>query len=190
MLNINSSFMVKSELNFNVTNFKYMYKFPRNFYSNPVSYSIWSCHAFILSIWNALSSKETTWRNSCYQKHCQGCEKIQTAVKDFKPFHIKNLKGRVPESSLFKIEQVYPSQQQTDKFFHKNWFLKPSSQPYNLLVKLSHTKFFSQNNQDEWVDQFLKQKTNGIFLKVGAVDGYHYQILYFSNENETGQDCW
>ena len=190
MLNINSSFMVKSELNFNVTNFKYTYKFPRNFYSNPVSYSIWSCHAFILSIWNALSSKETTWRNSCYQKHCRGCEKIQTAVKDFKPFHIKNLKRRVPESSLFKIEQAYLSQQQTDKFFHKNWFLKPSSQPYNLLVKLSHTKFFSQNNQDEWVDLFLKQKTNGIFLEVGAVDGYHYQILYFSNENETGQDCW
>ena len=190
MLNINSSFMVKSELNFNVTNFKYTYKFPRNFYSNPVSYSIWSCHAFILSIWNALSSKETTWRNSCYQKHCQGCEKIQTVVRDFKPFQIKNLKRRVPESSLFKIEQAYLSQQQTDKFFHKNWFLKPSSQPYNLLVKLSHTKFFSQNNQDEWVDLFLKQKTNGIFLEVGAVDGYHYQILYFSNENETGQDCW
>ena len=153
--------MVKSELNFNVTNFNTCL---RKFYSNPVSYSICSCHAFILSIWNALSSQETVWRNSCYQKPCQRCEKIQTAVKDFKPFHIKNLKRRVPESLFFKIEQAYLSQQQTNKFFHKNRFLKPSSQPYNLLVKPSDTKFFSQNNQDEWVDQFLKQKTNGIFL--------------------------
>ena len=115
-------------------------------------------------------------------------KKVQIAVKDFKSFHIKNLKRGFPESLLFKIEQAYLSQQQIDRFFHENWFLKPSSQPYNLLGQPSDTKFFSQNNQDEWVDQFLKQKTNGIFLEVGAVDGVSLSnTLFFERErNWTG----
>ena len=42
---------------------------------------------------------------------------------------------------------------------------------YNLLGKPPNIKYFSQECQDVWVDQYLKQKTNGIFLEVGAVDG-------------------
>ena len=122
------------------------------------------------------------------KKIVRDVKKVQIAVKDFKLFHIENLKRGVPESLLLKIEQAYLSQQQIHKFFHENWFLKPSSQPYNLLGKPSYTKFFSQNNQDEWVDQFLKQKTNGIFLEVGAVDGVSLSnTLFFERErNWTG----
>ena len=106
----------------------------------------------------------------------------------YKTFHSENLKRGVPESLLWKIEQADLTIQQINKFFHKNWFLRPSSLPYNLLGHSSDKKFFSQEKQDEWVDNYLKQKTNGIFLEVGAVDGVSISnTLFFERErNWTG----
>ena len=106
----------------------------------------------------------------------------------YKTFHSENLKRDVPESLLWKIEQADLTMQQINKFFNKNWFLRPSSLPYNLLGQPFDTNFFSQEKQDEWIDNYLKQKTNGIFLEVGAVDGVSLSnTLFFERErNWTG----
>ena len=49
---------------------------------------------------------------------------------------------------------------------------KPTTNPY-----------FSQSNQDKVVDQYYKQKTNGIFLEVGAGDGILFSnSLFFERE--------
>lgn len=57
------------------------------------------------------------------------------------------------------------------KHLHKDWFLFPSASPYNLLGRSSSTKYFSQDRQDQYVDQYFGKTNNGIFLEVGAVDG-------------------
>ena len=66
-----------------------------------------------------------------------------------------------------------------NRFFHENWFLKPSTLPYNLLGQSTNKKYFSQEDQDEWVDKYLKQKINGIFVQVGAVDGVSFSNNFF-----------
>ena len=121
------------------------------------------------------------------KKIVENMGKIQVSPK-YKEFHSENLKRGVPESLLWKIEEADLTVQQINKFFHKNWFLRPSSLPYNLLGKPLDKKFFSQEKQDEWVDNYLKQKSNGIFLEVGAVDGVSLSnTLFFERErNWTG----
>ena len=106
----------------------------------------------------------------------------------YKKFHSENLKRGVPESLVINIEQANLTDQQINQFFHETWFLKPSTLPYNLLGKPPNIKYFSQERQDVWVDQYFKQKTNGIFLEVGAVDGVHISnTLFFERErNWTG----
>ena len=121
------------------------------------------------------------------KKIVDNMRKSQISPK-YKAFHSENLKRGVPESLLWKIEEADLTMQQINKFFHKDWFLRPSSLPYNLLGQPSDKKFFSQEKQDEWVDKYLKQKSNGIFLEVGAVDGVSISnTLFFERErNWTG----
>ena len=122
------------------------------------------------------------------EKIAEDLRKHQEVKNKYKTFHSENLKRGVPESLLLKIEQASLTDQEIDHFFHENWFLKPSVLPYNLLGKPTNTKYFSQELQDEWIDQYLKQKTNGIFLEVGAVDGVSLSnTLFFERErNWTG----
>ena len=130
------------------------------------------------------------------QKQVKDLDNIKKIVENmrksqsskYKAFHSENLERGVPESLLWKIEEADLTMQQINKFFHKNWFLRPSSLPYNLLGQPLNKKFFSQEKQDEWVDNHLKQKTNGIFLEVGAVDGVLISnTLFFERErNWTG----
>ena len=122
------------------------------------------------------------------EKIAEDLRKHQEVTNKYKTFHSENLKRGVPESLLFKIEQASLTDQEINNFFHENWFSKPSTLPYNLLGKHPNTTYFSQELQDEWVDQYLKQKTNGIFLEVGAVDGVSLSnTLFFERErNWTG----
>ena len=122
------------------------------------------------------------------EKIAEDLRKHQEVKNKYKTFHSENLKRGVPESLLLKIEQASLTDQEIDHFFHENWFLKPSVLPYNLLGKPTNTTYFSQELQDEWIDQYLKQKTNGIFLEVGAVDGVSLSnTLFFERErNWTG----
>jgi FkbM family methyltransferase len=40
-------------------------------------------------------------------------------------------------------------------------------------------QYYSQTGQDEWVDDFFKQKENGYFIEVGAYDGIQLSNTYF-----------
>jgi FkbM family methyltransferase len=40
-------------------------------------------------------------------------------------------------------------------------------------------KFYSQYGQDEFIDKFLNQKTNGVFVDIGAFDGISLSNTYF-----------
>ena len=99
-----------------------------------------------------------------------------------------NLKQDVKESLLKAIEQVHLTNQQKKIYLHENWFLKPSVLPYNLSEKLKSKKFFSQDKQDEFVDNYFKNMWNGVFLEVGAADGVTFSnTLFFEKErNWTG----
>ena len=66
------------------------------------------------------------------------------------------------------------------RFFHENWFLKPSTLPYNLLGQSINKKYFSQEHQNEWFDHILEQKTHGIFLEMRAVDAVLNSNTLFS----------
>ena len=72
---------------------------------------------------------------------------------------------------LEAINKATLTKQQSEKHLHKDWFLKPSSLPYNLLGRPDSTKYFSQEKQDEFVDRYFNESTNKVFLEVGAVDG-------------------
>ena len=54
--------------------------------------------------------------------------------------------------------------------------------------KPTRNPYFSQSNQDKVVDQYFKQKTNGIFLEVAAGNGILFSnSLFFERErNWTG----
>ena len=132
------------------------------------------------------------------QRQAEEIRKIEEVVKDtrealntentYHNFHLENLKRGVPEHLLREVELADLTDEQINKFFHENWFLRPSTLPYNLLGQSTNRKYFSQEHQDEWVDKYLKQKTNGIFLEVGAVDGVSLSnTLFFERErNWTG----
>lgn len=75
-----------------------------------------------------------------------------------------NLKQNVEESLLKAIEEVHLTNKQKKTYLHEDWFLKPSVLPYNLSEKLKSKKFFSQDRQDEFVDNHFKNRWNGFFL--------------------------
>ena len=54
--------------------------------------------------------------------------------------------------------------------------------------KPARNPYFSESNQNKFVDKYFKQKTNGIFLEVGAGDGIAFSnSLFFERErNWTG----
>ena len=103
-------------------------------------------------------------------------------------FHDKNLKRGVPESLLKEIEKSNLAIEQLETHCHKDWFSQPSTLPYDMQGKPTRNPYFSQSNQDRFVDQYFKQKTNGIFLEVGAGDGILFSnSLFFERErNWTG----
>jgi FkbM family methyltransferase len=44
-------------------------------------------------------------------------------------------------------------------------------------------KYYSQYNQDYWIDQLLEQKEKGVFLDIGANDGITISNSYFFEKN-------
>ena len=103
-------------------------------------------------------------------------------------FHIENLERGVPEHLLREIELADLTDEQVNRFFDENCFLKPSTLPYNLLGQSENKKYFSQEHQNKWFDKYLKQKTNGIFVEEGAIDGVSFSnTLFFKRQrNWTG----
>ena len=87
-------------------------------------------------------------------------------------FHIENLERGVPKHLLREIELADLTDEQMNRFFDENCFLKLSTLPYNLLGQSKNKKYFSQEHQKKWFDKYLKQKTNGIFVEEGAVDEF------------------
>ena len=68
-------------------------------------------------------------------------------------------------------------------FLHANWLLKPSTLPYNLSNQFKGKKYFSQDKQDIFVDNYFKNMTNGTFFEVGAADGVTFSnSLFFERE--------
>ena len=86
-------------------------------------------------------------------------------------FHDKNLKRGVPESLLKEIEKSNLAIEKLETHSHKDWFSQSSTLPYDMQGKPARNPYFSENNQNKFVDKYFKQKTNGIFLEVGAGDG-------------------
>ena len=80
-------------------------------------------------------------------------------------FHDKNLKRGVPESLLKETEKSNLAIEQLETHCHKDWFSQPSTLPYDMQGKPTRNPYFSQSNQDRFVDQYFKQKTNGMFWK-------------------------
>ena len=108
--------------------------------------------------------------------------------ENYQTFHDKNLKRGVPESLLKEIEKSDLTTGQLETHCHKDWFSQPSILPYDMQGKPTSNIYFSQDNQDKFVDQYFKQKRNGVFLEVGAGDGIVFSnSLFFERErNWTG----
>ena len=108
--------------------------------------------------------------------------------ENYQTFHDKNLKRGVPESLLKEIEKSDLTTEQLETHCHKDWFSQPSILPYDMQGKPTSNIYFSQDNQDKFVDQYFKQKRNGVFLEVGAGDGIVFSnSLFFERErNWTG----
>lgn len=52
----------------------------------------------------------------------------------------------------------------------------------------SEFKYFSQNGQDQYIDQeVLKCKSDGCFLDIGAHDGISFSNTYFLKNIEIGK---
>lgn len=90
------------------------------------------------------------------------------------------------DSNIPLFQQILKShltKEQITKHCHKDWFLPPSLLPYNLLNYDENTRYFSQEKQDQFVDNYLKEKRNGIFLEVGAANGVRLSnSLFFERE--------
>ena len=108
--------------------------------------------------------------------------------ENYQIFPDKNLKRGVPESLLKEIEKSDLTTEQLETHCHKDWFSQPSILPYDMQGKPTSNIYFSQDNQDKFVDQYFKQKRNGVFLEVGAGDGIVFSnSLFFERErNWTG----
>ena len=108
--------------------------------------------------------------------------------KNYESFYVENIHNGVPESILKEIVQANLTLAQIKTHFHKHWFSAPSTLPYNMQGKPKERIYFSQDSQDKLVDDYFKQKTNGIFLEVGAGDGIVFSnTLFFERErNWTG----
>ena len=112
----------------------------------------------------------------------------KSGYKNYQTFHDKNLKRGVPELLLKEIEKSDLTIEQLETHCHKDWFSQPSILPYDMQGKPTGNIYFSQANQDKFVDQYFKQKRNGVFLEVGAGDGIVFSnSLFFERErNWTG----
>ena len=112
----------------------------------------------------------------------------KSGYKNYQTFHDKNLKRGVPESLLKEMEKSNLTIEQLETHCHKDWFSQPSILPYDMQGKSTNTPYFSQGDQDKFVDQYFKQKRNGVFLEVGAGDGTVFSnSLFFERErNWTG----
>ena len=108
--------------------------------------------------------------------------------KNYQTFHDKNLERGVPESLLKKAEKSNFTIEQLERHCHKDWFSQPSILPYDMQGKPTNNLYFSQDNQDRFVDQYFKQKSNGTFLEVGASDGivFSNSLLFERQRNWTG----
>ena len=84
---------------------------------------------------------------------------------------ISRLNPGTKELLLDAIYKASLSKEQIETHLHKDWFLSPSSLPYNLLVRADNTVYFSQEKQDVFVGQYVNKSRNKVFLEVGAVDG-------------------
>lgn len=82
-----------------------------------------------------------------------------------------NLNPLAHKLLLDEVKKSGLTNEDINKHLHKDWFLSPSASPYNLLGRPSNTKYFSQDRQDQYVDQYFGKTNNGIFLEVGAADG-------------------
>ena len=89
-------------------------------------------------------------------------------------------KKRVPDQLLQEIEKIHLTDQQKKIFLHANWFLKPSTLPYNLSHEFKGKTYFSQDKQDLFVNNYFKNMTNGTFFEVGAADGATFSNSLFS----------
>ena len=112
----------------------------------------------------------------------------KSEYENYQTFHDKNFKRGVPEPLLKEIKKSNLTIEQLETHCHKDWFSQPSILPYDMQGKPTDNLYFSQDNQDKFVDQYFKQKRNGIFLEVGAGDGIVFSnSLFFERErNWTG----
>ena len=84
---------------------------------------------------------------------------------------ITRLNPGAKELLLDYIHKANLSKKQIETHLHKDWFLSPSTLPYNLLGRPDNTVYFSQEKQDIFVDEYFSKTRNKVFLEVGAVDG-------------------
>ena len=91
----------------------------------------------------------------------------------------KTGKKRVPDQLLQEIEKIHLTDQQKKIFLHANWFLKPLTLPYNLSHEFKGKTYFSQDKQDLFVNNYIKNITNGTFFEVGAADAVTFSNLLF-----------
>lgn len=89
------------------------------------------------------------------------------------------VKQDVRDVLLEVVEKAHLTNQQKEKFLYDNWFLKPATSPCNLSRQFQSKKYFSQDKQDEFVDNYFQKFENGIFLEVGAADGVTFSNTLF-----------
>ena len=111
---------------------------------------------------------------------------LRVLYKNFQSFQVENIHNGVPEFILKEIIQANLTLAQIKTHFHKQRFSAPSTLPYDMQGKPKDRIYFSQDSQDKFVDDYFKQKTNGIFLEVGAGDGIVFSNTCFLREKETG----
>jgi FkbM family methyltransferase len=77
----------------------------------------------------------------------------------------------------FQIEEVNEDDAELVEYV-KSIIVPPSTKPLNL--KDNNKIYFSQIGQDKYIDDLLKQKTNGFFIEAGAYEGEALSnTLYF-----------
>ena len=124
--------------------------------------------------------------------------KLKSSITDGKAHHIpshhsveEDASVNEPSEKAFKKEahkslllelQTALTPKQLEKHCHNKWFRYPSKLEYNLLRE-DNKKYFSQEQQDVFIDRYFNHKENGIFLEVGATNGVHLSnTLFFERE--------